>query len=93
MRRKHEKELSGKNVGHWNVREKRLYHNFLTEHSQQFIRSELRRSDKIFRSMASYIGTRAPDQCRSHHQKMEKKYGSFQKILDLHREDLGETAS
>ena len=70
LNRKHQKELSGINVGHWNTREKRLYYLFLSDHSEQFIRTELRRSDKIFRAMAIYVGTRAPDQCRSHHQKM-----------------------
>ena len=31
--------------------------------------------------MAKYIGTREAEQCRSHHQKMEKKFGSFSRIL------------
>jgi hypothetical protein len=30
--------------------------------------------DKIFKTMAMFIGTRQAEQCRSHHQKMEKKY-------------------
>jgi len=32
--------------------------------------------------MSRYLGTRTADQCRSHHQKMEKKCLSFHKILD-----------
>jgi hypothetical protein len=31
--------------------------------------------------MANFLETRAADQCRSHHQKMEKKYKSFDVIL------------
>jgi hypothetical protein len=31
--------------------------------------------------MASFIATREAEQCRSHHQKMEKKYHSFYQIL------------
>lgn len=27
------------------------------------------------------MGSRAADQCRSHHQKMEKKYGSFEILV------------
>jgi hypothetical protein len=80
--------MSGKNVGHWNTREKRLYYIFLSEHSNHFIHQQLRRSDKIFRTMATYIGMRAADQCRSHHQKMEKKYGSFENIVQMHKEDF-----
>jgi predicted HAD superfamily hydrolase len=42
----------------------------------------MRRMDKIFKTMAIFIGTREAEQCRSHHQKMEKKYnGSIYSIL------------
>jgi hypothetical protein len=30
--------------------------------------------DKIFKAMALFVGSREAEQCRSHHQKMEKKY-------------------
>jgi len=31
--------------------------------------------------MATFVETREAEQCRSHHQKMEKKYKYFSKIL------------
>lgn len=31
--------------------------------------------------MARFIRTRGPDQCRSHHQKMQKKYDSIANII------------
>ena len=31
--------------------------------------------------MATFVKTREAEQCRSHHQKMEKKYKYFSKIL------------
>lgn len=31
--------------------------------------------------MATFVETREAEQCRSHHQKMEKKYKHFSKIL------------
>lgn len=37
--------------------------------------------DKIFKTMADFLGSRAADQCRSHHQKMEKKYKTFYNII------------
>jgi hypothetical protein len=40
----------------------------------------MRRLDKIFKTMAGFIGSREAEQCRSHHQKMEKKYFSFPNI-------------
>lgn len=41
----------------------------------------MRRLDKIFKTMATFIGSREAEQCRSHHQKMEKKYKTFPCIL------------
>lgn len=43
--------------------------------------------DKIFKIMAEFIGTREAEQCRSHHQKMERKYHSFYKILKHLRQE------
>lgn len=37
--------------------------------------------DKIFKSMEMFVGTRQAEQCRSHHQKMEKKYLNFTTII------------
>lgn len=41
----------------------------------------MRRMDKIFKTMSDFIGTREAEQCRSHHQKMEKKHHTFYRIL------------
>lgn len=41
----------------------------------------MRRMDKIFKSMELFVGTRQAEQCRSHHQKMEKKYHNFITIV------------
>lgn len=41
----------------------------------------MRRMDKIFKTMELFIGTRQAEQCRSHHQKMEKKYLNFATII------------
>ena len=46
--------------------------------------------DKIFKSMERFVTTREAEQCRSHHQKMEKKHGAFVKILrELRRLNYG----
>ena len=60
----------GKLMGHWNTIEKKKYHWFLEMYHGHFENKHMRRMDKIFKSMADFIGTRAADQCRSHHQKM-----------------------
>ena len=67
--------------GHWSSEENKLYHWFLELHSRHFVLKYLRRTDKIFKSMAHFIRTREAEQCRSHHQKMEKKYHTFHQIL------------
>ena len=71
----------GRLMGHWNHTEKRRYHWFLEIYHVHFEHKHLRRMDKIFKSMADFIGSRAAEQCRSHHQKMEKKYKSFHNII------------
>ena len=38
--------------------------------------------------MSSFILTRKAEQCRSHHQKMEKKYRSFYKIIGFLRQSF-----
>lgn len=42
--------------------------------------SELR-AWKVFKAMSLFIGSRTADQCRSHHQKMEKNYNSCREII------------
>lgn len=70
-----------KRTGHWSHEEKKKYHWFLEIHHHHFINKHLRRSDKIFKTMESFLGTRQAEQCRSHHQKMEKKFKYFERIL------------
>lgn len=50
----------------------------------------MRRSEKIFREMAKAIKSRGADQCRSHHQKMVKKYPEFDGLLEYLRKNYGE---
>lgn len=46
--------------------------------------------DKIFKTMELFVGTRQAEQCRSHHQKMEKKYINFIFIVSsLRKEHYG----
>ena len=65
-------EVSNPNqkFGHWAVEENKRYHWFLEVHNHHFLNKHMRRMDKIFKSMAVFVGTREAEQCRSHHQKM-----------------------
>ena len=68
-------------TGHWTFEESTRYFIFLTIYQENFGKKSLRRSEKIFKEMSRFIKTRTADQCRSHHQKMEKKCLTLTKIL------------
>lgn len=38
--------------------------------------------------MSVFLGTRSPDQCRSHHQKMEKNYSDCHEIINHYRSGI-----
>jgi len=45
--------------------------------------SSLRRSQKLFLQMSKFIGTRSPDQCRSHHQKTMKYHHTIDGVINF----------
>lgn len=67
--------------GHWTLDENKRYHWFLEIHNKHFFNKHMRRTDKIFKTMALFVGSREAEQCRSHHQKMEKKHRTIRSIL------------
>ena len=75
------RQLEGKNFGRWSGHEKARYYIFLVMHEPYFLRKGMRRNDKLFKMMSNFITTRSPDQCRSHHQKIEKKFEDVGQII------------
>jgi hypothetical protein len=73
--------------GRWTPAENLLYKEFVLDRKNTFMRTDSRRSNRIFKEMSKVITTRNAIQCRSHHQKMQNMYGSLSKLLDalLHR--------
>lgn len=57
--------------GRWTQKENADYLKFLLQNSSVFEESAQRKQKHIFLTMAAFLGTRTPDQCRSHHQKVE----------------------
>ncbi len=43
-----------------------------------------RREMKIFKQMSQYVKTRTPDQCRSHHQKVQKLHKTIIDIITFY---------
>ena len=78
--------------GSWTTDETRLYMNFLDHYHKKFGCEEKRRKCTIFNRLSKAINTRTPDQCRSHHQKMQLKYGSIDNIVESLRRRLEEEA-
>lgn len=41
-----------------------------------------RREFKVFKMLSQYLGTKTQAQCKSHHQKMIKRYSTLNNIID-----------
>jgi len=59
-----------------------MYYAFLEKFEEKFNEKESRRQWKIFKAMSSFIQTRDPNQCRSHHHKMTKSFENIRLALD-----------
>ncbi len=67
----------------WTLQENMKYVRFLQENREIFTSTkENRRLLKINKMISQSIGTRSPDQCRSHHQKMVKYHESIEGIIN-----------
>jgi hypothetical protein len=67
----------------WNDKEQQRYINFLAERRSILeLPPNQRKHKKIHQKMSTAINSRNSLQCRSHHQKMLKKYGSISGILE-----------
>ena len=71
----------------WTVEENKKYLEFLNEHRQIYESSEkVRWASKINKTLSSYVTTRKPSQCRSHHQKMLIRHRDIDGIIEhLHQ--------
>jgi hypothetical protein len=66
----------------WRLPENKAYMQFLQENEELFYSSRSqRKAAKINVLMSAAVGTRSPDQCRSHHQKMVKYHQDIPKII------------
>jgi hypothetical protein len=68
---------------HWKESEQRKYVNYLIDNRRYFelsIREKKARG--IHSRLSRIIKTRSANQCRSHHQKMANKFGSFTGIIE-----------
>ena len=60
-----------------------MYAEFLEANMDEFKSEKNRRSKKFFKKMGQHLNnSRDNEQCRSHHQKMVKKFGKVKKIIE-----------
>lgn len=60
-------------VQRWSEEECKKYEEFIIKHFEILNGNQSNRTTKLFLLMSDYIGSRAPIQCRSHHQKFYKR--------------------
>ena len=77
-RRKDGKNLSFKK---WSEKENLKYAEFLQKNRKEFADEVKRRSNRVFKKMQKKIKKRTAEQCRTHHQKMLKKFHSIESII------------
>ena len=68
-------------TGHWSDKENIKYYAFLKKYRDKFEEKQSRRQWKVFKTLAQFIKTRNPNQCRSHHHKMRKGFPTISQTL------------
>ena len=61
-------------TGGWSAAENQTYLNFMIDNINDFVSEKSRRNSKVFYRLSKILKRRTPDQCRSHHQKLQMKY-------------------
>jgi hypothetical protein len=61
-------------TGGWSARENHIYLSFMMQNTQDFMTEKSRRKTKVFYRLSKVMQKRTPDQCRSHHQKLQLKF-------------------
>ena len=61
-------------AGTWSAWENYVYLRFMGDNHNQFLTERERRRCKVFFRLAKILKKRTPDQCRSHHQKLQIKF-------------------
>lgn len=74
--KKVELPIEGRRVVHgsWSLRENQTYLLFLSRYRRDFSSEEARRRSVVFNRLSKELHRRTPDQCRSHHQKLQNRF-------------------
>lgn len=70
--------------GSWSLQENRTYLLFLSRYRRDFGSEEARRRSVVFNRLSKELHRRTPDQCRSHHQKLQNRFNNdIDRIIDF----------
>lgn len=61
-------------AGSWSSSENYIYYCFMRSNYNDFLTERERRKRKVFFRLSQILKRRTPDQCRSHHQKLQLKF-------------------
>lgn len=78
--------MEGRRVQHgsWSLQENRIYLDFLSKYRRDFSSEEARRKSVVFNRLSKELHKRTPDQCRSHHQKLQNRFhNDIDRIIDF----------
>lgn len=77
-------------IGVWSCQENKIYLEFLRKNKNDFASEVARRSSKVFYYLSKALKKRTPDQCRSHHQKLQMRISNIEDIIAyVERKSLG----
>ena len=71
-------------TGSWSLEENQIYLNFLESYRKDFENEIARRKTTVFNRLSKALRKRTPDQCRSHHQKLQNRFNNeISTIIDF----------
>ena len=71
-------------IGSWSLEENKIYLNFLENYKKDFESEISRRKSTVFNRLSKALRKRTPDQCRSHHQKLQNRFhNDIEAIINL----------
>ena len=77
-------------IGSWALEENRIYLNFLESYKKDFENEVSRRKSTVFNRLSKALRKRTPDQCRSHHQKLQNRFhNNIEAIIDFVKGKIG----
>lgn len=89
FRRLHVLQQNDLSTGVWGLEENQVYLAFIQENRDDFTSEQARRRRKVFYRLSKLLKKRTPDQCRSHHQKLQLKFrDDIDRIIEHLAEEL-----